>query len=913
MRIVGKSRACDLAAARYQWTVLDRTVLDRSVLVRSVQRSVRSLAAVVTCAVALTTVVSLQAADAVRVTRNLQVLYTFDAAEGDVIHDRSGTGQKLDLKIDKTSAVQWRDGVLSVQSATKITTQKPARDLIRAVKNSNALTMEAWLRPASPSQSGPARIISLSSDTSQRNVTLGQEQDAYDVRLRSSARDKNGIPSTASRGKSLKVKLTHVVFTRDPKGTATIYIDGRPVVSNSVGGNFGNWDENYRLVLANEFTGDRPWLGDLHLVAIFDRALSAQEVQQNFAAGTSATRPEPPTLAEVSAAVFETKVAPLLAKHCLECHDSAIRKGKLDLSRKATTLAGGESGSVLTPGKSQESLLWELVSSDEMPRDRAGLSADEKAALKNWLDTGAEWSTEQIDPVIYVHGGHSAEVWVQRLTIPEYIATVRAAVGVDIAQEARELLPPDLRADGFRNTAYNLSIDLKHVESYARLAEIIVGRMDILKFAERFSKSRKLSTDDTMRDHVAAMGKWLFRGPLDEREINAYSGIATTVASANGDFQQAMTYIVEAMLQSPRFIYRMERQDDGGFARPVGPFELASRLSYILWGAPPDEELLQAAENGELSNRSKVEDHVNRMLQNPLAEKRSAQFVSEWLNLARLDNMRPDRKRFPEWDAQLAVDMREETLAFVRQIMWKDNRPLSDLLNAQFTLATPALAKHYGLKPSGSDQSHYDLTSVPARGGLLTQGSVLTVGGDGASMVSRGLFVLHDLLRGTINAPPPCVNTNPPPTKAGLTQRGIAEQRIADVKCGVCHIRFEPLAFGLEKFDGVGAFHERDQHGNDLRDDGEILFPGEAKPIKYKTSAELMNLLAESERVRESLTWKLTQFAMGRPLTATDAPVVAEIHQAAQKAGGTYVSVMSAIVMSELVHTTGPKPNRLSH
>ena len=229
---------------------------------------------------------------------------------------------------------------------------------------------------------------------------------------------------------------------------------------------------------------------------------------------------------------------------------------------------------------------------------------------------------------------------------------------------------------------------------------------------------------------------------------------------------------------------------------------MASRLSYILWGAPPDEILLQAADRGDLQDAAKLNAQVKRMLNEPLAKDRSAEFVSDWLNLARLKNMRPDPKRFPNWNAKLADDMRDETVAYFQDVVWKENRPLSDLLAAQFTYATPELAKHYGLQPSGKGLLRYDVSSVPARGGLLTQGSVLTVGGDGASMVSRGLFVLDDLLRGTINAPPPCVNTTPPPTKAGLTQRGIAEQRIADVKCGVCHVRFEPLAFGLEKFDG---------------------------------------------------------------------------------------------------------------
>lgn len=848
-------------------------------------------------------------ADAQRVTNHLQVFYTFEDAQGDTVRDRSGNGTPLDLKISGNKSHAWQDGVLVLHSSTSIASTAPASKLIDSVKRSGEVTIEAWLKPANDSQAGPARIVSLSSDTSNRNVTLGQEKDAFDVRLRSSQTDRNGLPSMASPRKSLRTRLTHVVYTRDRKGTATLYLDGKPVANKQVGGNFSNWDGNYRLTLANEFTGDRPWLGELHLVAIFDRALSKQQVQQNFAAGSNPSPPKPPSLASVSAGIFNHDVAPLLAKHCLECHDSAIKQGELDLSREVAALAGGESGKAIVPGKSADSLLWQAVSSDEMPKDREPLSNDEKAAIKKWLDSGAVYAVDRIDPVIYVHGGGSRDVWVQRLTVTEYINTVRSAVGVDIAKEAHEILPPDLRADGFHNTAYNLSVDLKHVEAYARLAEITVQRMDVLKFAARFSKSTKLSTDDTMRDHVASMGKWLFRGPLNEREVNAYSGIATTVASAGGDFEQAMSFIIEAMLQSPRFIYRIEQQDDGGGARAVDAYELASRLSYILWGAPPDEALLQAADRGDLQDPAKWKAQIDRMLKDPLAKQRSAEFVSQWLNLARLKNMRPDKKRFPNWDPQLADDMREETLAYFQEVVWKQNRPLSDLLNAQFTYATAQLARHYGLEPAGKGLTRYDVSDVPGRGGLLTHGSVLTIGGDGASMVSRGLFVLDDLLRGTINAPPPCVNTTPPPTKAGLTQRGIAEQRIADAKCGVCHVRFEPLAFGLEKFDGVGAFHEQDSFGNKLRDDGEVLFPGDAQPVGYRSSAELMKLLADSERVRESLTWKVTQFALGRPLTAADAPIVGEIHKASQAAGGTYPSLMTAIVSSDLVQKSGRATN----
>jgi hypothetical protein len=129
-------------------------------------------------------------------------------------------------------------------------------------------------------------------------------------------------------------------------------------------------------------------------------------------------------------------------------------------------------------------------------------------------------------------------------------------------------------------------------------------------------------------------------------------------------------------------------------------------------------------------------------------------------------------------------------------------------------------------------------------------------------------------------------------------------ERVESTSCGGCHSRFEPLAYGLERFDGLGSYHEVDRHGNPLRDDGEILFPGTGKAVAYQSASELMNLLARSDRVRECLTRKLTQFALGRPLVAADARAVRQIDRQAREGGGTYASTITAIVMSDLVQQT---------
>gem|GEM_PF-4924628 len=142
------------------------------------------------------------------------------------------------------------------------------------------------------------------------------------------------------------------------------------------------------------------------------------------------------------------------------------------------------------------------------------------------------------------------------------------------------------------------------------------------------------------------------------------------------------------------------------------------------------------------------------------------------------DSLQPNKEKFPQWDPAIAADMREETLRFFRDLLWERERPLTDLLNAQFTYATPRLAKHYGLEPKDEGFARYDLSSIPSRGGLLTQGGVLTIGGDEAAMVTRGLFALEELLLGKVGNPPPGLDTTPPPSMPGRSHRAISEERV---------------------------------------------------------------------------------------------------------------------------------------
>lgn len=822
------------------------------------------------------------------------VLYEFDG-RGSVVHDTSESGEPVPL-VQKEAAgtgVTREPGAIELRGKTRLLSSGAPREFTEAIQQSNAISIAIWLRPTNTKQAGPARIVTLSDGTSNRNFTIGQDGDKYQVRFRTTKTDANGLPGLTSPNGSVKTRLSHLVFTRAVDGTTSVFLDGRLASKGTSKGTLDDWDERYQLAIGDETSGGRGWSGTLYRVAMFDRALSPSEIRSAFNAGHEQTEvvvsPQ-----QIAAQHFESSIAPLLSKHCLECHDIASAKGDLVLDRKASAFE-----SAIVPGEPEESPLWVSVENDEMPHDRSPLLPEQKQLLKDWIAKGAVWSGEWIDPADYQHDDGTTTGYVRRLTVNEYIRSVKVAVGVEIDSQATRLLPADVRADGFSNTAYNLSVDLSHVQAYNDLARQIVQQIPIRSFAKRFGGKARL-TDD-MRALIEKMGRWILRGPLEKHEVDLYRGISTTIAAAGGDYDTAVAATIEAMLQSPRFLYRMESQDAEGETDWVDDYELASRLSFLVWGCPPDEPLMNASSDGSLAKSKTVSKQVQRMLSDKRAIDRSRDFISQWLNLGHVKTLQPDGSRFHGWNEKLASDMQTETLEFFDEVIWRQKRPLTDLLHAEVTFLTPELATHYGIKPDGEGWRRYDLSENPERGGLLTQGSVLTIGGDDASMVTRGLFVLNQLLRGVVNDPPPCVDTTPVPTSAGLSQRAIATERVENESCGGCHSRFEPLAFGLERYDGLGAYNKIDEHGNELREDGEILVPGTAKPFKYKNSRQLTKMLASSDRVSESLVWKLTQFAVGRPLTARDASVVRGIHQRSQVQGGTYQSVMKEIALSPFV------------
>ncbi len=418
-----------------------------------------------------------------------------------------------------------------------------------------------------------------------------------------------------------------------------------------------------------------------------------------------------------------------------------------------------------------------------------------------------------------------------------------------------------------------------------------------------YNQSRRVevASDDPLADADRLLTSFIrraYRREVSPADVQPFVEVVKERQAAGYSFEQALRAAFKGVLLSPDFLFLHETPG------PLDDFALANRLSYFLWSSMPDEELLRLAAESKLSEPDVLHEQVERLLRHPKAAAFTENFVGQWLGLRDIDMTEPSHLLYPEYDHMLKVSMIREAELFFEEVL-RENLSLANFISSDFSMLNGRLARHYGL-PVRSDMTagtlaRYDLTDVPARGGLLTQGSVLTVGGDDASMVARGLFVLHELLRGVVRDPPPGIDATPVPSQPGLTQRLIAESRLKNMSCTGCHAKFEPLAFGLEKFDGLGTFHDKDEFDNVLRDDGSILLPGESEPIPYKSSRELMDLLAASPRVQESFTWKVTQFAIGRPLGAEDVPLVTGIHEEARRRGGTYQALMTAIVTSDLV------------
>ena len=401
------------------------------------------------------------------------------------------------------------------------------------------------------------------------------------------------------------------------------------------------------------------------------------------------------------------------------------------------------------------------------------------------------------------------------------------------------------------------------------------------------------------REILSTVARRAFRRPLTPPDVDGLLAFYED-GRRDGGFESGIRRGLESILVDPEFLFRIERDpadSPAAGAHPISDVELASRLSFFLWSSIPDDELLDAAGGGQLRDPAVLERQVRRMLADSRARALVDGFAMQWLGLRRLQSVVPAPDLFPEFDDNLREAFEQETRLFVGSQL-REDRSVLDLLRADYTFANERLARHYGIPNVYGSRFRKVTFDDGIRGGLLGQGSILTATSypTRTSPVLRGNWVLEHIL----GAPPP----PPPPDVPALPDRGEGgqlasvrerlEQHRENPVCASCHARMDPLGFALEHFDAIGKWRAAGEAGTAI--DARGVFPD---GTEFDGLAGLKTvLLSEHEQFVQTVTEKLTTYALGRGVQYYDMPAVRRIIREAADDDYTWSSVVLGIVRS---------------
>jgi hypothetical protein len=400
---------------------------------------------------------------------------------------------------------------------------------------------------------------------------------------------------------------------------------------------------------------------------------------------------------------------------------------------------------------------------------------------------------------------------------------------------------------------------------------------------------------------VSHIGGAAYRRPLQAKDIKGLMSFYDE-GRKEGGFEPGVRMAIEAILASPHFIFRMEELPAG--ARPgqryaVSPTDLASRLSFFLWGAPPDEALVTAARNGTLADPTVLATQTRRMLADPRAEALATRFAAQWLRLQDIEKVHPDALQFPDFHEQLGTAMRRETELFFHSLV-RENRTVLDLYSANYTYLNEELARHYGITGVAGPEFRKVMYPDDRRSGLLGHASVLTLTSHAnrTSPVLRGKWVMEVLMGSPPPPPPPDVPDldKSPEAKEGrlLTTRERMEMHRDNASCRSCHQFIDPIGLALDNFDVTGRWRIR-ENGNpvdsrgDYYDGTAISSPAELKAVLLKRPAPLLR----------TFTANLMAYALGRRIEYFDQPAIRKITVAAEAHGYRVNDFIVGVVMSD--------------
>ena len=490
----------------------------------------------------------------------------------------------------------------------------------------------------------------------------------------------------------------------------------------------------------------------------------------------------------------------------------------------------------------------------------------------------------------------------RRLTKTEYNHTVRDLLGDDSRPADR--FPPEEETLGFDNNASGRGVSQVHIEQYMDAAEQIV------RDAMRTRRDQIIPCDINVIDEticaeqtISGFARRAYRRPLTERERERYMSYYEALRLDEG-FDGAVVIVLEVILQSPHFLYRTEfgrPDEDGDGVVMLTPFELASRLSFFLWGSVPDDRLLAAAEVGLLDTPEGLAAEARRMLESPKAREAAQHFHLQWLHLKKLPNVNKDPAIFPEFTHELRELLGTETKAFVDHVVFEGEGDLTTLLSANYTFLNKTLAAFYGVPTESVTDDAWQKFVMPAdqRAGVITQGAMMATLAkfNQTSPVLRGHFLREQILCQFIAPPPADINITPPDLDPNLTTRERFRQHNDDPACAGCHAKMDPIGLPFENYDPLGRWRT---HEGELPIDasGELKFTRDANgPVE--SGIALVHRLARSEEVRACYATQWFRYAHGRDVSFDDACHLHDLMGAFEKSGWNIKALLVALTQTE--------------
>ncbi len=621
----------------------------------------------------------------------------------------------------------------------------------------------------------------------------------------------------------------------------------------------------------------------------------------------------PPLAASAADLPFSKSLYPLLENAaCRSCHSA---DGVASATRLRFPEVGSSPAHIEEFGKSlvvlvdrarpQQSALLQKPT-NRVPHtggERIKRDSNDEAALRSWIDRLAAMTAEEAAKArSYREGIHQATAGpvLRRLTNSQYNNTVRDLLG-ELSQPANQFPPEDF-VNGFKNQYQAQSLSPMLFEAYSAAAERLAR--NVFKRGDGADIIGCKPGPACRSQFVRSFGLKAFRRPLDAKEQRRYESLI----AVHAEFTRGAQSVIEAVLQSPHFLFRLDETEDAA----LKPYAAASRLSYSLWNTMPDAALLRSAANGELATLSGFTRAARRLLEDANAREALDDFVGQWLRFDRVIATGRDRRIYPRFNRETATAMTEEARRFVADLVWND-RNFMDIFTSEHGYVNAELASVYGVPAPTREFDRVRFAPESERAGLLGQALFLTLTSkpSDTSPTSRGLFVREQILCQKIANPPPGVSANLAPiseTKPQTNRERLA-MHASEPACASCHALLDPIGFGLEKFDAIGArrekakllFYPLDRKSKeppktvelDLDTSGQVAGIADSR---FSSPRELGNVLARSPQCQECVVKQYFRYTAGRMETAADRPMIHDVYQQFRDSGFRFKEMIVALM-----------------